>query len=92
MSIKTEMIATGREWLAGAPAEGIIASGLAGWNGQAGFVCAKCAGRIHRRFFGGGLRGCNIKALLRTPVWGKQEINELLKSSGATTLICVLCW
>ena len=57
------LVELGREWLANSPElPGPVASGLIGWTGPVGFVCAHCAGRIMGR-------GCDFKRLATEPVW-----------------------
>ena len=58
-----ELVTMGREWLEHSPQANAGADGLAGWSGAAGFVCACCATRIL-------MRGCNLRMLADTPVWG----------------------
>ena len=56
-----------------APANpGPIAPGLKGWNTEAGYVCALCAGRIMAR-------GCSIGKPV-TPIWDDNK--------GKTCVLC----
>ncbi len=70
--MSTELIELGRHWLEHAPDVGMRLGDLAGWTGNVGFVCQRCASRIMGR-------GCNLRMLADTPVWGQ------------TALKCDLC-
>jgi len=60
---RAELVALGKEWIEHAPPAGKIASGLRGWTGPVGFVCATCASRIIGR-------GCRLNTLADVAVWG----------------------
>ena len=76
---KSECVARAREYLSGAPREASSAADLAGFTGEIGFLCYRCAARISAR--GMGL----LRAVGATvPVWNDQPHSACDVCAGAS--------
>jgi len=75
---KTELIATGRRYLDGAPSVAYSDNPkLAGWYGKGINVCADCAERILQR-------GCDLMSIVHMPIWKPETLRCDLCSRTTT--------